>query len=486
MLKQCRRDFRRGQILLAFLILLLGVIIPATGPAQAQDTAGSVYVVQIQGEIDLGLAPYLRRVLDEAAKVDAQAVILEINTPGGRLDAVLQMRDAILDAPVRTIAFVNREAFSAGALIAIAAEDIYMAPGAVMGAATPVEGTGETASEKVVSAVRKTFKTTAELRERDPRVAEAMVDPAVEIEGVVANGQLLTLTTTEASEHGYSDGVVPSIQDLLRVAGLGAVTVLDTTPSLAERLVRFLTNPIVASLLVSIGLLLFVGDALTEGFGIAGAAGLGLLATFFWGHYLAGLAGWEGIVLVVLGLILIGVEVFVIPGFGIFGILGLIALLAGVFVSLIGDQIVANEDLLRAGYTVGGAFLLIALGASVLIWYLPRTSRFQGLVLESRVGVSDAAPEPGRRHWLRVNRARAPQPVSTAMKPAEAQRPSLVGARGAALTDLRPGGFAQISGERVDVVTRGDYVVAGELVEVISDEGYRRVVRRIEGNSETA
>jgi membrane-bound serine protease (ClpP class) len=144
--------------------------------ARAAAELGAVYVVPITGPIDLGLAPYLERVLAEAAAADAAAVLLVIDTPGGRLDAVLQMRDSLLGSPVRTIAFVDRTAFSAGALIAIAAEEIYMAPGAVIGAATPVEGdTGETASEKVVSAVRKTFKTTAEVRGRDPLIAEAMV-----------------------------------------------------------------------------------------------------------------------------------------------------------------------------------------------------------------------------------------------------------------------------------------------------------------------
>ncbi|MDF3016663.1 MAG: hypothetical protein K0R44_1888 [Thermomicrobiales bacterium] len=142
--------------------------------------SGAVYVVPITGTIDLGLAPYLSRVLEQAAAEGAAAVLLQIDTPGGRLDAVLQMRDTLLGSDVRTIAFIDRTAFSAGALIAIASEQIYMTPGAVIGAATPVDGaTGGTATEKIVSAVRTTFKATAEARGRDPLVAEAMVDPDV-------------------------------------------------------------------------------------------------------------------------------------------------------------------------------------------------------------------------------------------------------------------------------------------------------------------
>nr|MBA2595164.1 ATP-dependent Clp protease proteolytic subunit [Chloroflexia bacterium] len=180
------------------LLLLLGLGLHVAPVSRAQDSAGSVLVVQIRDEIDLGLAPYLARVLEQAKREQASAVVLEIDTPGGRLDAALQMRDALLGSPVRTIAFVNRNAFSAGALLAIAANEVYMAPGAVIGAATPVTGTGEAADEKVISAVRTTFKSTAESRGRDPRIAEAMVDPSIEIEGLVNRGQLLTLTTTEA------------------------------------------------------------------------------------------------------------------------------------------------------------------------------------------------------------------------------------------------------------------------------------------------
>ncbi len=470
--------------IVALLLILIACLLSTSRNVHGQDAAGPVYVVQIRNEIDLGLPPYLARVLKDAESQSAGAVVLEIDTPGGRLDAALQMRDLILDAKVRTVAFVNREAFSAGALIAIASEDIYMASGAVMGAATPVEGTGEPASEKVISAVRKTFKATAEIRDREPIIAEAMVDPSVQVEGLVEAGRLLTLTAAEARQRGYAEGIVQNLEAALGVAGLNDADVRITTPSLAENVVRFLTNPVIASLLFSLGLLLLIGDVFTEGFGLAGIAGLTLLIVFFWGHYLAGLAGWEGVALVILGLVLIGVEVFVIPGFGIAGIFGAIALLAGLFMSLVSDRIVTNQDLLRAGYTVGATFLFITIGGAVLLRYLPTLGRFQGLVLQSAVGVPDVVPDARRRAWRRVPEQRAPQPART--QDPTPERASLVGARGKAISDLRPGGFAEIAGERVDVVTRGDYIGAGERVEVIADEGYRRVVRRTtEGDEST-
>jgi membrane-bound serine protease (ClpP class) len=411
-------------------------------------------------------------------------VILEINTPGGRLDAVLQMRDALVSSPVRTIAFVNREAFSAGALVAIAAHEIYLAPGAVMGAATPVTGEGETADEKTISAVRKTFKSTAELRGRDPRVAEAMVDPALAIEGLVEAGELLTLTTTEALAWGYANGVAADRAELLRATGLADAPLREVEISLAERVVRFLTNPVVASLLFSLGILTLIGTAYSGEVGPLTGAGLGLLALFFWGHFLAGLAGWEGVALVVLGLALLALEVLVIPGFGVAGVLGIAALLGGLFLSVVGRVIVTREALERGAFTVVMTLVLLVAGTIVLLWSLPRMGQFRNLVLDATVGEppvlsgGGAAALPARRRLLPWGGR--DDDVAPVAAPEPAGQPSLVGARGLALSDLRPGGIARIGHERVDVVTQGDFVAAGETVEVIRDDGYRRVVRRLD------
>lgn len=462
--------------MLGAILALAGAVALWAPPAWAQPGTGGVVVAPIHDTIDLGLAPYLARVLEQAEAANAQAVILDINTPGGRLDAALQMRDAILDSPMRTVAFVNREAFSAGALIALAAETIYMTPGAVMGAATPVDAAGDPADPKVISAVRSTFRSTAELRGRDPLIAEAMVDPALTVEGLVGRGELLTLTTTQAQASGYADGVVANRAELLAALDLTGAPITETTPSPAENVVRFLTNPAVASLLMALGFLLILADVLAGGFGLVGLLGLLLFALFFWGHFLAGLAGWESVALVGLGLLLIGAEIFVIPGFGVAGILGIAALLGGLFLALIGGRIVTNDDLVRAGLTVIGAFILMIVGAALMVRYLPRWGRLQGLILETQVGIPSAAPPPNRPRWLWLEggRLEANQP------PPRPERPSLTGATGVALSDLRPGGFARIDGERVDVVTQGDYINAGERIEVIADEGYRRVVRRQE------
>jgi membrane-bound serine protease (ClpP class) len=476
----------------ALLLVMAGVALLLIPPAPARAADDTVYVVRIDGEIELGIAAYLKRVLREGEADGVAAVVLEINTPGGRLDAALEMRDAILDTQVPTIGFINREAFSAGALIALATERVYMTSGAVYGAATPVTGTGEMAEEKVVSAVRSVFRSTAELRGRDPLVGEAMVDASVVVPGLIEQGRLLTLTTTTALEWGYSDGTVANRADMLERAGLAGVTVVDTRIQFAERLVRFLTNPIIASLLISLGSLMILLDLFSAGFGVLGFTGIGMLATFFWGHFLAGLAGWEGVALVALGIVLLAVEAFVVPGFGVAGVLGIAALLGGMFMSVLGGEIVSDEALLRAGYTVGLAFVIILAGGALLLTFLPQASRFKGLVLQSQVGIPDAVlsettVKRRRRFWRAERPEDRLQPATTppaTSRPAEtATRLSLTGARGVALSDLRPGGFALINNDRVDVVTRGDFIPAGSEVEVVADEGYRRVVRRIDNGT---
>jgi membrane-bound serine protease (ClpP class) len=480
------RAVRRFACLSVLVLVAIVAFVSHSALAQTNSAhSGAVYVVPITGTIDLGLAPYLSRVLDQAEAEGAAAVLLQIDTPGGRLDAVLQMRDALLGSGVPTIAFVDRTAFSAGALIAIACEEIYMTPGAVMGAATPVDGaTGETATEKIVSAVRTTFKATAEARGRDPLVAEAMVDPAVTIDGLVTRGELLTLTTIEATDWGYNDGVAANRTEILAAAGLANAPVIETEPSLAERLVRFITDPVVSSLLITAGVLILIADLFVEGFGIGGVAGLGLLALFFWGHFLAGLTGWEDLALVILGLVLIAVEIIIVPGFGVPGLLGMAALLGGLFLAMLGREIQTPEGIEQAGVTILASFIGIVLGLIAIVGFLSRGRRLGRLVLESTVGGVEVASAPATAGWLgwfgsSANLPRGSQQHVLGGKHAEPVGDLVAGrATGVALTDLRPSGIARIDGQRVDVVTEGDHISEGEPIEVVLDEGYRHVVRR--------
>jgi membrane-bound serine protease (ClpP class) len=399
---------RIWQIVLLLLVVLGSLSLAS--PSNAQDNGQPpVYVVPIQGTIEPGIQAFLERSLEEAADAGAVAVILDIETPGGRLDTVLAMRDALLGTPIPVIAYVNREAFSAGALITIASDEIWMAPGAVYGAATPVVGgTGETADEKTISAVRSTFRATAEQQGRDPLIAEAMVDPAVVVEGLDSSTTLLTLTTDQALQWGYAVGVASDLDDLLSQVGLGSAPVVEMDLSPIERLVRVITDPIVSSLLITAGLFLIIADAFFAGFGVAAVAGVACLGLFFWGHTLAGLAGWEDLVLIGIGLFLLALEVFVIPGFGIAGIAGLISLVAGLVLTMSGRDFSNFEvtgEVIRAGWVVVislGLALLLLIGVSLL---MPKAAsrRLGGIGLSATVdddGQGMLARPPRSPGWL--------------------------------------------------------------------------------------
>lgn len=371
--------YPRPVLLLALLLMAAGMLLPTFAPdvaAQADPADQQVYIVPIQGAIEPGISSFLERSLDEAAEAGATYVVVDINTPGGRLDTVLQMRDMILGSSVPVVAFVNREAFSAGALITIASDQIWMAPAAVFGAATPVlGGSGETADEKTVSAVRSTFRATAEETGRDPLIAEAMVDPAVVVDGLDTSTTLLTLSTEQAVQWNYTDGVAGDIPALLGELGVADATITEMKLSPIETFVRWITEPVFASLLITGGLFLIIADALFAGFGIAALAGVASLGLFFWGHLLAGLAGWEDLVLIALGIVLIGVEIFVIPGFGVAGVSGLVALAGGLILSMTGRGIgdfAWTGDVIDAGWVVAISLGLVAAAVTGFALIAPR------------------------------------------------------------------------------------------------------------------
>jgi membrane-bound serine protease (ClpP class) len=437
---------------------------PTTAGAPARPPPASsdglvVHVVPIEGVIDLGLAPFVERILGEAAAAGAAAVILEVNTFGGRVDAAVLIRDALLRAPVRTIAFVNKRAISAGALISLAAETIAMADGGTIGAATPVEvgapgSPAQPVAEKTVSYVRKEFRATAESRKRPLLLAEAMVDADVEIPGLNAKGKLLTLTTEEALAHGFADFRADTVDAVLALLGLASAEVRRATPNWAETLVRFLTHPLVSSLLTTIGILGIILELRTPGFGVPGALGVLSLGLFFWGHWLVRLAGWEEILLVAVGLVLLGVEIFVTPGFGLTGTLGLVALLGGLGLSLVGAGATWPVVLTALGQVV--VSLLLAIVASlVVLRFLPRLPFGRRLILETELDAREgfaSAPEADLM-WL--------------------------GKRGTAASTLRPAGIATLEGDRVDVVSDGEFIEAGEPITVVKVDGNRIVVRQL-------
>jgi membrane-bound serine protease (ClpP class) len=309
-------------------------------------------------------------------------------------------------------------------------------------------------SEKTVSYVRKEFRATAESRGRPPLVAEAMVDADVVIPGVIGKGKLLTLTTAEALKLKIADFRADSFEAVLERLGLAGAEVRVAAPTWAEAALRFLTHPVVGSLLMTIGILGIIVELRTPGFGVPGAVGIGSLALFFWGHWLVRLVGWEELLLVGGGLILLAIELFVTPGFGVIGILGIVALAGGLALSLVGAGATWAVIITALGRVA--VSLLLAIGAALaLLRFLPRLPYGRRLILETELAAGEgfaSAPEMDRA-WL--------------------------GKRGSAVSRLRPAGIADIEGERVDVVSDGEFIDAGDSITVTRVDGNRIVVRRL-------
>ena len=425
----------------------------ATSWLETRAQTPAVYRIPVSGVVENGLAPYVARSLKEAETSGAAAAFLDIDTPGGRIDAAERIADAVRAARIPVYGFVNPRAYSAGALIAISTNGIYMRPGAVIGAATPVDGQGTRASEKTVSAMRAEFRSMAEQRGLDPKLAEAMVDENVEIPGVVKKGQLLTLSTNEAVRLKFAKAQVADEAALLRAIGLPGAQVITTEPNWAEGIVRFLTNPLVAPLLLSMGILGLMFEIKTGAFGLGGVLSLTSLGLFFGSSFILGLAGWEEVLLLGLGAIALAVEVFVLPGFGVAGVVGTLAIVASMVLAMMGAR-PSTGDITQA-LAVLGASLFITM-AVIYAWlrHLPNSGRFSGLLLRGSVHKSQgfvSAPNRG----------------------------DLIGLDGVAVTDLRPSGTARVGQERIDVVTEGEYVPQGSRVQVVQSDGYRHVVRAI-------
>jgi membrane-bound serine protease (ClpP class) len=410
-----------------------------------------VYRISVSGVIENGLAPYIARSLREAEAAGAAAAYLDIDTPGGRVDAAQRIVDAVRRADIPVYAYVNPRAFSAGAMIALAADSIYMRSGGVIGAATPVDGQGQKAPAKIVSAMRAEFRALAEERGLDPRVAEAMVDEEIEIPGLVAKGELLTLSTNEALRVRFATAAVDGEPELLAAVGLPGARVVATKANWAENVVRFVTHPLVAPLLLSLGVLGLVFEIKTGGFGLGGAFGLLSLGLFFGSSFLIGLAGWEEVLLLGLGAVALAVEVFVLPGFGVAGIAGLLAVSAAIVLAMVSNS-PTTTDIMQAITVLGVSFLITAAASFAWLRHLPSSGRFGGLFLRGGMAQSEGY-------------------ISA---PARAE---LVGQGGVAATDLRPAGVAVVGAERLDVVTEGEYLAQGTPVEIVRSEGYRHVVR---------
>ncbi|MBZ0178374.1 MAG: ATP-dependent Clp protease proteolytic subunit [Melioribacteraceae bacterium] len=415
-----------------------------------------VYLANVEGDIDLGLSPYIKRIIQEAEANYADAIIFKINTFGGRVDAATQIKDAILNSKIPTIAFVDKRAISAGSLIALSCQKVYMVSGSSMGATTVVDQTGEKQSEKAQSYMRSEMRATAEKNGRPSKIAEGMVDERIVVEGLVDSTQLITLTAEEAVKYEMADYIAADLNEVLKNENLENAEVITLDTNVAEEIVRFLNNPIVSSLLIMIILVGMFTEVKTPGWGVPGTAAVIALVLFFGSSYIVDLASIIEILIFIVGLGLLIVEIFVIPGFGIFGILGIILMMASLFLGLISDFPMVDLEMISAAIIQFAGGLIASM---VLIYiiskFLPKTRIWNNLILNTNIGGSSGYTS-------------------------DESIKSLVGKSGIAYTDLRPSGTILVEDNRIDAVTEGEYILKGTKISVVKEGGSKVVVRAVE------
>ena len=402
------------------------------------------------------MAAFVRRAIED--NPDATAIVLDVNTLGGRVDAAIQIRDALLEAKPRTVAFIHPRAISAGALISLACDNIIMTEGGTIGAATPIQGgagQAEAVGEKMVSYMRAEMRSTAEANGRRGDIAEAMVDREVVIKGVVEEGKLLTLDTDQAIKLGMADAKAADLDAVMAVLTLETPHIVEAEVNWGEEIARWLTEPTISGLLLSVGMLGLMIAFYTRTVGAFTIAGFVALALFFGGHAVVHLVGWEEALLFLTGVILVIVEIFFVPGFGVPGVLGLICVITALVLSLIGMPINVSfetgllaEAMTRVLLSLLGAFVL----ALVATRLLSRTAFGRAFVLEDAETGYLSAPSAS----------------------------DLVGMVGEALTDLRPAGKIIIDGQRHEATREREFVARGARVRVIGTEGPALVVRPVE------
>lgn len=410
-------------------------------PATTAQSYQKAVWIPVDNGIERGLENFLRRAFLEAEQQQADLVILDINTPGGEVEAADQIGQLIRQAPMHVVAYIDNQAFSAGTYIALNANEIVMTPGSSMGAATPIDLAGNAADVKFISAWANKMEAAAKLNSRNGDVARAMVEIDKEYPGLKQKGTVLSLDAQRAKELGYADRVVESKDDLLGQLGVKADSLQRIDPTVGERVARWVTSPVVMSLLLIIGLVGIVVELFAPGFGVAGTISLVSFGLYFFGHYVAGFANWLHIALFVIGILFMIMEIF-LPG-GIVGAIG--------FISIVSGLVMAAYDTQQGLASLGVAALITAIVTFLLVKKYGVKGLFNRFILgdTQRNEEGYVAPKDQRE---------------------------LVGKAGRALTPLRPSGVVKVEGKRIDAVSVGGFIEAGTSVVVVQVEGTRVVV----------
>ncbi len=445
-----------------FLILFIGFIFPQLVHAQVSGKASKVFVMKIDDNIDPRMNRYVKMALQNAKEIEAELIIIEMDTYGGAVNDADDIRTMILELDIPIYVYINKDAASAGALISIACDSIYMAPGASIGAATVVTMDGAAAPDKYQSYFRSTMRSTAEAKGRDPRIAEAMVDESIEIEGITAEGEVITFSTSEAIANNYCEGEVSGIAEIIKISGITDYQIFEYEKSFVESIISLFLNPFVSGILILVILGGLYFELQTPGVGFPLLAAALALILYFIPLYLNGLAQYWEIVVFVIGVVLLLLEIFVFPGFGIAGISGGILIVGSLTLMMIGNDnldftFVPAEKIIRAAIITLSAFL-----SAILLLFVGGVRLTNSQVFKRVALVSTQRHEEGYSSKF--------------------VEEVLIDKIGVAQTILRPSGRVEIDGNLYDAATRGEYIVAGTKIIVVDDSGnYLKVKEYKEG-----
>lgn len=435
-----------------YLFLLLTTL------SQTSFSQTRVYQFDLKQEINPASWRATKIAMQNAQAYNADILLINMNTFGGMLDYADSIRSAILSSKIKTIVYINNNAASAGALISIACDKIYMHKGASIGAASVVNGNGEILPEKYQSYMRGLMRTTAESKNRDPKIAEGFVDPDLEIKDIKQKGKVITFTTAEAIKYNFCDGEASSVKEILEKEGVNKYTLQTYRPTIMDNIIGFLLSPVVSGFLI----LLIIGgiyfELQTPGIGFALVIALVAGILFFAPLYLEGLAdNWE-ISLFVLGLVFLVLEIFLIPGFGVFGILGIACMVSGLAFSLVLNDFFDFN--VTSGERLTNSFILVLISiiAAVALGVmfggnLLKTRAFKRLVLQD---------EQQSKEGYQVGK----------------QEIELLGKTGFAKTDLRPSGKIEIDGVWYEAISREGFIEHGTPILVTKIENYNLIVKK--------
>ena len=417
-----------------------------------------VFVMSIKSTIDPRMSRYVKLALEEADLVEANYVVIEMDTYGGQVNSADKIRSLLLDYSKPLFVFINKNAASAGALIAISCDSIYMSEGANIGAATVVSGKdGSKAPDKYQSYFRSIMRSTAEAKGRDPIIAEAMVDESISIEGISEEGKVITFTTSEAIKNGFCEDKIESIDELLEINDLEDATIIRYQLPVGEEVIRFFLNPIISGLLILIIIAGLYFEIQTPGVGFPILASITATILYFVPYYFNGLLEYWEILLFITGILLIGLEIFVIPGFGILGIAGILFSVLALGLSMIDNdwfdfRMVPVESINQMIVTIlssmVGGIILIILG----VMNLTKNNLFQRVILTKRLSNFDGYSSSY---------------VHEEMK----------GMKGVTYSVLRPSGKIIFNQKVYDGITRGEFIEKNKKVIVIDKMNNSLLVR---------